>query len=50
MKFADLFVGQAQSKGADDPEDLFKVNEIIKGADVAETLEETGCKQTWPAT
>jgi branched-chain amino acid transport system substrate-binding protein len=45
----DLYVGQAQSKGADDPEDLFKVNEIIKGGDVAETLEETGCKQTWPA-
>jgi branched-chain amino acid transport system substrate-binding protein len=43
-----LFVGQAQSKGDDDPEDLFKVNEIIKGGDVAETLEETGCKQTWP--
>ena len=45
----DLYVGQAQSKGTDDPEDLFKVNEIIKGGDVAETLEETGCKQTWPA-
>jgi branched-chain amino acid transport system substrate-binding protein len=44
----DLYVGQAQSKGADDPEDLFKVNEIIKGGDVSETLEETGCKQTWP--
>ncbi len=45
----DLFVGQAQSKGADDPEDLFSVQEIVKGADVAETLEETGCKQTWPS-
>jgi len=45
----DLYVGQAQSKGADDPEDLFKVNEIVKGPDVAGTLEETGCKQTWPS-
>jgi branched-chain amino acid transport system substrate-binding protein len=45
----DLYVGQAQSKGADDPEDLFKVNEVVKGADVAESLEETGCKQVWPS-
>lgn len=45
----DLYVGRAQSKGEDDPEDLFKVDEIVKGADVAGTLEETGCKQTWPS-
>ena len=45
----DLFVGQAQSKGADDPEDLFKVNEVVKGEEVAGTLEDTGCKQTWPS-
>jgi branched-chain amino acid transport system substrate-binding protein len=45
----DLYVGHAQSKGADDPEDLFVVDEVVKGADVAESLEETGCKQTWPA-
>jgi len=44
----DLFVGQAQSSGSE-PEDLFKVNEVVKGADVAGTLEDTGCKQTWPA-
>src|SRR5271168_4352427 len=43
----DLFVGQAQSSGSE-PEDLFKVNEVVKGADVAGTLEDTGCKQTWP--
>ena len=45
----DLYVGHAQSKGADDPEDLFKVDEVVKGADVAASLEETGCKMTWPA-
>jgi branched-chain amino acid transport system substrate-binding protein len=45
----DLYVGRAQSKGEDDPEDLFKVDEVVKGADVAGTLEETGCKQTWPS-
>jgi branched-chain amino acid transport system substrate-binding protein len=44
----DLFVGQAQSKGSD-PEDLFKVTEVVKGLDAAGTLEETGCKMTWPA-
>ena len=44
----DLYVGEAQSTGSD-PEDLFKVNEVVKGADVAGTLEETGCKQTWPS-
>jgi len=43
-----LFVGQAQSKGGD-PEDLFKVTEVVKGLDAAGTLEETGCKMTWPA-
>jgi branched-chain amino acid transport system substrate-binding protein len=43
-----LFVGNAQSKGSD-PEDLFKVTEVAKGLDAAGTLEETGCKMTWPA-
>ena len=45
----DLYVGRAQSKGENDPEDLFNVDEVVKGADVAGTLEETGCKQTWPS-
>ena len=44
----DLFVGKAQSKGSD-PEDLFDVTEIVKGIDAAGTLEDTGCKMTWPA-
>jgi branched-chain amino acid transport system substrate-binding protein len=43
-----LYVGQAQSKGSD-PEDLFKVSEVAKGADAAGSLEDTGCKMTWPA-
>jgi branched-chain amino acid transport system substrate-binding protein len=45
----DLYVGHAQSKGTDDPEDLFVVDEVVKGSEVAGTLEETGCKQTWPS-
>ncbi|MGO9547195.1 MAG: ABC transporter substrate-binding protein [Rhodomicrobium sp.] len=45
----DLFVGNAQPKGLQDPEDLFKVSEVVKGPSVAGTLEETGCKMSWPA-
>ncbi len=43
-----LFVGNAQAKGSA-PDDLFKVTNVVKGADIAGTLEETGCKMTWPA-
>jgi branched-chain amino acid transport system substrate-binding protein len=43
-----LYVGNAQSKGSD-PEDLFNVSEVVKGTDIAGTLEDTGCKMTWPA-
>jgi branched-chain amino acid transport system substrate-binding protein len=43
-----LYVGTAQSKGSD-AEDLFHVNEVVKGSSVAGTLEETGCKQVWPS-
>src|SRR5262249_48468927 len=35
----DLFVGHAQSKGTIDPEDLFVVDEVVKGPSVAGTLE-----------
>ncbi len=45
----DLYVGHAQSKGTSDPEDLFVVEEVVKGDKIAGTLEETGCKMTWPA-
>ena len=42
-----LYVGNAQANGSD-PEDLFKVTEVVKGVDIAGTLEDTGCKMTWP--
>ena len=45
----DLYVGNAQSAGSGDPEDLFKVSDVIKGADIAGTVEDAGCKMTWPA-
>ena len=45
---ASLFVGNAQA-GGDTPDDLFKVTRVINGADIVGTLEESGCKMTWPA-
>jgi branched-chain amino acid transport system substrate-binding protein len=44
---ASLFVGEAQASGSA-PDDLFKVTEVVNGADIAGTLEESGCKMTWP--
>jgi len=44
-----LFVGHAQAKGPAGPDDLFKVTEVVKGPEAAGTLEETGCKMTWPS-
>jgi len=47
----DLYVGHAQAKGSAGPDDLFKVTNVVKGSDpkISGTLEETGCKMTWPA-
>ena len=42
-----LYVGHAQAKGTT-ADDLFKVTDVVKGADAAGTLAETGCKMTWP--
>ncbi len=42
-----LYVGNAQAKGSTE-EDLFNVTDIVKGADAAGTLEEPGCKMSWP--
>ena len=43
-----LFVGNAQAQGSA-PDDLFKVTQVIKGSDAAGSVEESGCKMTWPA-
>ncbi len=43
-----LFVGNAQASGSGGEEDLFKVTQVVKGDEVAGTLEETGCKMEWP--
>lgn len=44
----DLFVGEAQASGAT-PQSLFKVTDIVNGMSAAGTVEESGCKMTWPA-
>ena len=44
-----LYVGNAQSKGPGGAEDLFNVTDVVKGQTAAGTLEQTGCKMTWPA-
>ena len=44
---ASLFVGNAQATGSA-PDDLVKVSSVVDGAKVAGTVEESGCKMTWP--
>jgi len=42
-----LYVGTAQAKGSA-PDDLFHVDTLVNGVEAAGTLEESGCKMTWP--
>jgi len=42
------FVGEAQSKGAADDEDLFKVATVVPGDKTAPAVGDTGCKVQWP--
>ena len=44
-----LYVGHAQEHGKDDPEDLFVVDEEVKGVNAALPVDQTGCKMQWPA-
>ena len=43
------FVGEALSKPAGDPEDLFRVDHILAGDKTAPPESSTGCKVVWPA-
>jgi branched-chain amino acid transport system substrate-binding protein len=43
------FIGEAQAKGKDDPEDLFRVDEIVPGDKTAPPVGDTGCTIQWPA-
>jgi branched-chain amino acid transport system substrate-binding protein len=45
-----LFVGSSQKAPAGgDPEDLFKVTQLVKGVDAALSVEGVGCKMVWPS-
>ena len=43
------FVGEAQSSGKDDPEDLYHVDEVIPGDKTAPAVGDTGCAVQWPS-
>jgi branched-chain amino acid transport system substrate-binding protein len=43
------FLGEVVAKGKDDPEDLFRVDEVVAGEKTALPVTETGCKLQWPA-
>jgi branched-chain amino acid transport system substrate-binding protein len=40
-----LFVGRAQAKGSD-AEDLFHVDQVVKGSEAAPSIADTGCHLT----
>src|SRR5499427_8678477 len=42
------FVGEALAKPAGDPEDLFRVDQVIAGDKTAPPEDQTGCSVTWP--
>ncbi|HYA76918.1 MAG TPA: ABC transporter substrate-binding protein [Burkholderiaceae bacterium] len=42
-----LYVGNAQAQGSAS-EDLFNVTDLVKGADVSDSPEASGCKMVWP--
>lgn len=42
------FVGEAVSTGKDDPEDLFRVDQVVPGDKTAPAVSETGCTLQWP--
>jgi branched-chain amino acid transport system substrate-binding protein len=43
------FVGEAVSSGKDDPEDLFRVDQVVPGDKTSPSVGETGCSLQWPA-
>jgi branched-chain amino acid transport system substrate-binding protein len=43
------FVGEALTKPAGDPEDLFKVDTVVAGDKTSPPESETGCTLQWPA-
>jgi branched-chain amino acid transport system substrate-binding protein len=46
---SDIYVGQVHPPGPGGPDDLFKVESIVKGEEAAGPADATGCKITWPS-
>jgi branched-chain amino acid transport system substrate-binding protein len=42
------FIGEAVSNGKDDPEDLFRVDQVVPGDKTSPAETETGCALQWP--
>jgi branched-chain amino acid transport system substrate-binding protein len=43
------FVGEAVASGKDDPEDLFRVDQVVPGDKTSPPVADTGCTLQWPA-
>jgi len=43
------FIGELRQQGEGDPENLFKVNNIVSGDSIAPPVADTGCKMNMPA-
>jgi branched-chain amino acid transport system substrate-binding protein len=43
------FIGEAVSSGKDDPEDLFRVDQVVPGDKTSPAETDTGCALQWPA-
>ena len=43
------FIGEAVSGGKDDPEDLFRVDQVVPGDKTSPAETDTGCALQWPA-
>src|SRR5436305_1564769 len=43
------FVGEALASGKDDPEDLYRVDQVVPGDKTSPSVGDTGCALQWPA-
>jgi branched-chain amino acid transport system substrate-binding protein len=43
------FVGEVVAQGKDDPEDLYRVDEVVPGDKTSPAVSDTGCSLQWPA-
>jgi len=43
------YIGELMQQGADDPENLFKINSVVSGDSIAPPVSATGCTMQMPA-